>query len=175
MHIIIDGYNLIRQSPTLRSKERISIEAGRDNLIKLLADFRKIRPHRITCVFDGRTGTSVRETRELKSGIEVIYSAIGDTADDVIKRMAQREAGNLLVVTSDREIANYVHRRGGVAVSSPEFEDRLLMSVSGITFPPEKADDGEKEEEPVRGTTKKGPSRRPSRSKKRLRQSLGKL
>ncbi len=175
MHIIVDGYNLIRQSQTLRAKERISIEAGRDSLIKLLAEFKKIRPHRITCVFDGREGISAQETNETKSGIQVIYSAIGDTADDVIKKIAQKGAGNLLVATSDREIANYVHRRGGVTVSAPEFEDRLLMTISGSSFSPEKTDDAENEEEPVRKTAKKGPSRRPSRSEKRLRQNLSRL
>ncbi len=175
MHILVDGYNLIRQSPALRSKERISIEAGRNSLIKLLAEFKQIRPHRITCVFDGQKGISAKETRENISGIQVIYSAIGDTADDVIKKIAQLGAANLLVVTSDREIANYVHRRGGATVSSLEFEDRLLMSVSGIPHPTEKADNEEGEEEPDRKTTKKGPARRPSRNDKRLRQSLSKL
>ncbi len=34
MHIIIDGYNLIRQSDALRRYERLSLEEGRNALIR---------------------------------------------------------------------------------------------------------------------------------------------
>ena len=37
MHIIVDGYNLIRQSDVLRGHERKSLEAGRKALIRSLA------------------------------------------------------------------------------------------------------------------------------------------
>ncbi|MDZ4164944.1 MAG: NYN domain-containing protein [Smithellaceae bacterium] len=173
MHIIVDGYNLIRQSPSLRSRERISLETGRNSLISLLSELKKIRPHRITVVFDGREGLSRRETREAIVGIQVIYSAVGETADDVIKRMATEEAGNLLVVTSDREIGHFIHRRGGATILSPEFEQQLSGIISGTA--PAQGESGEDEPCPAEtGTKKKGPSRRPSRKEKRLRQSLNK-
>ena len=54
MHIIVDGYNLIRQSDTFRQSERKSLEEGRNALLRSLAGYRKLRGHRITVVFDGR-------------------------------------------------------------------------------------------------------------------------
>ena len=56
MHIIVDGYNLIRQSDTFRHSERKSLEEGRNALIRSLAGYRKLRGHRITVVFDGWVG-----------------------------------------------------------------------------------------------------------------------
>ncbi|MDI6726381.1 MAG: NYN domain-containing protein, partial [Smithellaceae bacterium] len=154
-------------------RERISLETGRNSLISLLAELKKIRPHRITVVFDGREGLSRRETREAIAGIQVIYSAVGETADEVIKRMATEEAGNLLVVTSDREIGHFIHRRGGATILSPEFEEQLSGIISGAA--PAQGKYQEDEPCPEMGTKKKGPSRRPSRKEKRLRQSLNKL
>jgi len=173
MHIIVDGYNLIRQSPGLLARERISLETGRNALIRSLAELRKIKPHRITVVFDGRGGRSSRETGEMIAGIQVIYSAGGETADEVIKRMAGGEAGNLLVVTSDREIGNFVNRRGGATIPSPLFEEQLARIVRGS--PPAPEESPEEEPRPEAGTKKKGPAWRPSRKEKRLRHSLGKL
>ncbi|MDO8786291.1 MAG: NYN domain-containing protein, partial [Syntrophales bacterium] len=48
MHIIIDGYNLIRQSDFLRRIERISLEEGRKTLIRTMSLYRKQRGHRVT-------------------------------------------------------------------------------------------------------------------------------
>ena len=66
MHIIVDGYNLIRQSDALRQYERISLEEGRRALVRSLADYRKLRGHRITVVFDGWEGGSPQEERDLR-------------------------------------------------------------------------------------------------------------
>ncbi|MBU4288844.1 MAG: NYN domain-containing protein, partial [Proteobacteria bacterium] len=53
LHIIIDGYNLIRQSTTLSDLDRQDIQLGREALLNMLAAYKKIKRHRITVVFDG--------------------------------------------------------------------------------------------------------------------------
>ncbi|MBN1828305.1 MAG: NYN domain-containing protein, partial [Deltaproteobacteria bacterium] len=58
MHIIIDGYNFIRQSDRLRRFERISLEEGRKQLLRTVGEYRKLRGHKITVVFDGWGGGS---------------------------------------------------------------------------------------------------------------------
>ncbi|MFZ4438471.1 MAG: NYN domain-containing protein [Syntrophales bacterium] len=47
MHIIVDGYNLIRQSDTFRQFEKKSLEEGRNALLRSLAGYRKLRGHHI--------------------------------------------------------------------------------------------------------------------------------
>jgi predicted RNA-binding protein with PIN domain len=165
MHIIIDGYNLIRQSDSLRRFERLGLEKGREALIKRLAAYRKLKGHRITVVFDGWIGGPLREERQQSEGVRIIYSRRGEKADEVIKKIARKGSGEeLVVVTSDREIVEAVGRSGGVAIASPEFETRMtvegaVLSEKGVS--PEEEDD----EDPRRGE-KKGPSRRLSKKER---------
>jgi predicted RNA-binding protein with PIN domain len=166
MHIIIDGYNLIRQSDLLRQQERISLEAGRKALLRMLAGYRKARGHRITCVFDGWVGGSPTEERDLAGGVEIIYSRLGEKADEVIKRMVEATGEETLVVTSDREISVFAERRGKTAVSSPAFSAILDGIASGSA--PDVVPEQEEEEEDDRSSAakRKGPARRLSKQKR---------
>ena len=53
IHILIDGYNLIRQSPELSELDRQDIQLGRAALIDMLVVYKKLKHHKITIVFDG--------------------------------------------------------------------------------------------------------------------------
>ena len=86
MHIIIDGYNLIRQSDFLRRFEKQSLEAGRQALLQQASLYRKKKGHRITVVFDGWENGSPFEERDRQGGITIVYSRRGEKADEVIKR-----------------------------------------------------------------------------------------
>lgn len=178
MHIIIDGYNLIRQSPSLKRFERISLEQGRMELIHRLAEYKRLRGHKITVVFDGWLDGAVQEERQREKGIRIVYSRRGRTADDVIKEMASHSAEEILVVTSDRAVASAVGRRGTVAVSSPEFEARIQCEMEAAFFMTDTELTGpEPDDEPVSpaGTQKKGPSRRMSKRKRLAQRKLKKL
>jgi predicted RNA-binding protein with PIN domain len=173
MHIIIDGYNLIRQSDVLRRYERTSLEAGRMALVHRIAAYQKLRPHRLTVVFDGREGDSPTEQRDLMEGVLVVYSRRGERADDVIKRMAEKSGEEIVVVTSDHGIADFVARRGGTAIPSPEFEARIAGLPQG---PPEGAPEAELTDNDDReGRKKKGPARRLSKRQKAARAKMRKL
>src|SRR4030042_5921590 len=97
MHIIIDGYNLIRQSDALRGPERRTLEEGRKALVRSLAHYKRFRGHRITVVFDGWEGGSPKEERDLAGGVEIIYSRLGEKADEGIKRLVAAAGGELRV------------------------------------------------------------------------------
>jgi predicted RNA-binding protein with PIN domain len=173
MHIIVDGYNLIRQSDTFRHSEMKSLEEGRNALIRSLAGYRKLRGHRITVVFDGWEGGSPREERDLAFGVEIIYSRLGEKADEVIKRLLKTGSEEILVVTSDREIAAFAERRGKTAIASPEFAARLDRIAAGdrpADTPGAKDDDEER-----RGAKRKGPSHRLSKQKRAALARIRKL
>ncbi len=164
MHIIVDGYNLIRQSVSLRDFERRGLDEGRRELVKRLFLYNKDRNHRITIVFDGWLGGSIQEERDRYGGMNIIYSRLGEKADDVIKRIVQTNRGeDIVVVTSDRDIASFVTHRSKVVISAQEFETR--MNKSTIIVKEEKGDNGE-DESTKRGTRKKGPSRKLSKAKR---------
>jgi predicted RNA-binding protein with PIN domain len=184
MHIIVDGYNLIRQSEVFRRYERISLEAGRLALLKCLSGYRKKKGHRITVVFDGWEGGSPQEERDCAGGVEIIYSRLKEKADEVIKRLLQSGSEEILVVTSDREIVQFATRRGKAAIPSPAFADKLDSSIaagssSNLPEGAEKTEIPEKEEEDEEdrhaAAKKKGPARRLSRQERTALSRIRKL
>ena len=177
MHIIIDGYNLIRQSDVLRLHERQGLEAGRKALVHLMAGYRKARGHRITIVFDGWLGGPPQEERDREAGIDIIYSRRGEKADEVIKRLARQHADETLVVTSDRPVMDAAIRAGVTAVASREFEARIRESRSAppAQSPATPDKDHDDDNASSRGTKKKGPSRKASRRDRLQQRSMEKL
>ena len=179
MHVIIDGYNVIRQSGTLRRYERLSLEAGRNALIQRVSCYKKLKGHRMTIVFDGWKNGPAMEERDRQEGIDIVYSCRGEKADDVIKRMVEKKGEEIVVVTSDRGIADFVSHRGGVPIPSQAFES--LIEGSAVAPPDSTScndiDSANREdEEDIRGPDKKkGPSRRLSRKKKAAMAALRKL
>jgi uncharacterized protein len=171
MHVILDGYNVIRQSDVLRACERRSLEEARTALIRSVALYQRTKRHRVTVVFDGWAGSSPLEERDRFGNVEIVYSRQGEKADEVIKRMVHRSSEETIVVSSDREVADYAGRHGGSAVSSLDFE-RILRKI-----PPEgetagSTDTDDEEERPAK---RKGPSRRPSKRERAYQSRFRKL
>jgi uncharacterized protein len=175
MHIVIDGYNLIRQSDHLRPYDRRSLEEGRNALIQFLLPYRKGRCHAITVVFDAWDGGGPLEERDTQAGIDIVYSRRGKKADDVIKEMVERRGGEeVLIVTSDRDVADHAVHRGATAISSPEFERVVFRFLAGDFYSSEESGSDE-DESSLKGTKKKGPARRLSRNAKDIQKKLKKL
>lgn len=170
IHLIVDGYNLIRQSPWLSLLDAQDLEAGREALMESLADYRRSRPqHKITVVFDGWQGGGLRESRDFHHGMGVVYSRRGERADEVIKRLLAREGPRALVVSSDRELQDFADGVGATWVTAGQFETQYL----------EKARRGgeiDHEDAPrPRGPGKKGPARRLCKRLRKKQQRLRKL
>lgn len=170
IHLIIDGYNLIRQSPYLQEIDARELEAGREALLEGLAAYRQARSqHKITVVFDGWIGGDLKESRDRRSGLAIIYSRRGERADEVIKRLLERERSRAVVVSSDRELQDYATRVGAAWISSPEFEmSHLRTAAAGFPEADEEASSGP-------GTQKKGPSHRAPKRQRQRQQRLKKL
>lgn len=173
VHIIIDGYNLIRQSPSLEKIDRHDLQLGRETLIERLAAYKKVKGHQVTVVFDGAGALPGMNAPGREKGIRVRFSRHGETADAVIKRMAAREKEKALVVSSDHDVADFCLSRGASVVGSREFEERMelasQMAAAGNIMGNE-ADDGW-----MPTTRKKGPSRRAPKRERRHRQRIMKI
>lgn len=129
VHILIDGYNLIRQSATLGAIDATDIQNGRQVLLQLLAAYRKLKRHRITVVFDGMDAAWGTPDRDNYQGITVRFSRQGESADHVLKQMGSTLREKAVVVTSDRDIISAVERSGCAVISSPAFEEKLRMAA----------------------------------------------
>ncbi len=173
VHIVIDGYNLIRCSPALAPIDRKDLELGRDALVQRLAAYKRLKGHQITVVFDGAAGYFGFEKSYTEKGIKIRFSRPGETADAVIRQIASREKSKVLVVSSDRAVTDFSASQGAATISAAGFEQKLemaaFMEVKG-------ADASEKAgEERVLTTKKKGPGKRLSKKNRKNQKKLLKL
>jgi len=105
----------------------------------------------------------------MKKGIEVIFSKLGEKADEVIKRFIREKGSAAVVITSDRDISKHAERMAAAVISSDQFREK--MEKSSVQMEKDFEDEVEKE----RGVKKRGSSRRLSKREKRLRAALKKL
>ncbi len=173
VHIIVDGYNVIRQSLVMGPLDRQDLQLGREILVDKLAAYKRLKGHKITVVFDGTGELSFFENRDREKGILIKFSRHGETADAVIKRMAALEKQRALVVSSDREVADFSASQGAATIGAVEFEEKMemaaFMDLKGID-PESGVDDGW-----VPTTKKKGPSKRLPKKKRLNKKRLKKL
>ncbi len=172
LHIIIDGYNLIRNTAALSTLDRQDIQLGREALVEMLAAYKKIKHHKITVVFDGTAAPDDMRPRDRIHGITMRFSRAGETADQVIMRMAANDREKALVVSSDREIIAAAAASRAATIGAAEFEQKLCMAAAG-------GDGASSEDEPMGqpdfSTRKKGPRRRAPKSRRRNRSRTAKL
>ncbi len=171
IHIIIDGYNLIRQSTTLSDLDRQDIQLGREALLNMLAAYKKIKRHRITVVFDGTNAHFSSQCKDKIKGIEIRFSRAGESADTVIKKMAAKEKEKALVVSSDMGIVNAVVSHGAATINSQMFEEKIAMAEYMSAKGLDRKDKGGW----IPTTKKKGPRRRLSKIKRKSRLKINKL
>jgi len=161
--IIIDGYNLIGIQHRDLRKER-------EELIRQLSAYKKLKGHDITVVFDGWKTGGHREEHLVTGGIHIIYSRLGDTADDLIRQRLMQDRKEWIVITSDREISRHAWSAGAVPVPSDLFRKRLEQSgshKSGCCCGNPEDDDDD--------MPKKGNAQQPSKKDKTLSRILRKL
>ncbi len=171
IHIIIDGYNLIRQSKYLSILDLQDIQLGRDTLVDMLAAYKRVKSHRITVVFDGTTAPLFSQKQDRQKGISILFSHKGESADTVIKKLARKERQKALVVSSDQDIVQSAAASGAATVSAKDFENKLTISSDMNSFQFDR--DDYNGWQPT--TKKKGPSRRLSKRQRKNSAKIRKL
>jgi predicted RNA-binding protein with PIN domain len=121
----------------------------------------------MTVVFDGWQGGWNSEKMEKRKEMEIIYSKLGEKADEVIKRLVKEKGSEAIVITSDRDISRFAERMNVAVIPSEQFIEKLETSSNRF----EENFEGEEEEK----AHKKGLSRRLSKREKRVRAALKKL
>nr|WP_296069711.1 NYN domain-containing protein [uncultured Actinoplanes sp.] len=120
-HLIVDGYNV-----TKRGFAEMSLEQQRKRLITGLGGIAAQTGDEITVVFDG--AERVHGLPPAPRGVRVLFSRKGDTADELIRQLVRAEpAGRpIVVISSDREVADGVRRHGAYPMGA----DSLLRRLS---------------------------------------------
>jgi len=174
IRLVIDGYNLIHQSPELRRFDKEDLEQGRAMLLKELHAYQRMKKHAITVVFDGWIEGHFSESHARVGNISVVFSRRGEKADEVIKRLATQEKEGAMVVTSDRDLAFSCSKAGCEVVPSLEFVTKMELA----RYIEVKGGVDDTNDEPwsqSKGTRKKGPARRLPKSQRHHHRALKKL
>lgn len=131
MALILDAYNVIGALDRYRGAE--SLDAARDLLINdaLKAAGWTGRP--LIVVFDAHRGPGLQGS-ELRAGgaVRIVYSAPGESADDVIERLLATLEESATVYTADFALQRTALARGSTRATPNEFANLLdeLPAVS---------------------------------------------
>lgn len=128
MPVLIDGHNLIGQLSSVSLGDPDDEEA----LVQILRAYRARSGKEVTVIFDPGDGSGL--ARHYRSGgVEVVFAAPGSTADTVIQRRVKKSANprSILVITSDRMLAEAVAGTGARVTSAHEFGAMLEGNAGG--------------------------------------------
>jgi hypothetical protein len=123
VRILVDGYSLLHNWPELAPGKPRHSAAARDELIRILTLYRDAIGIPLTIVFDGANAPAGTPRPVSTSEMEVLYSRAGQTADDIIERVAfrMRDYGEVLAVTDDYAERDTVLSLDGLATGCLNF------------------------------------------------------
>jgi predicted RNA-binding protein with PIN domain len=167
MRWLLDGYNVIRRDPDMRSREAQSLADGRTALLHFVAAVARRCGDDFTVVFDG---ARVAGGEPVGGQVQVIFSRPPQSADQVLITLASQLRDASIVVSSDRTVRDAARRAGAAVVSADEFLDAAgTMEPS----PQEQKEDEEDDDDTPAG--KRGNPHRLSREARATRRALARL
>jgi predicted RNA-binding protein with PIN domain len=128
--LIVDGYNIVNDWPELVELKRDSFEHARDKLLDILVNYQGLTGYCIVVVFDAHLVRHGTRSREKYSGVEVIFTQEGETADSCIERLVTLipEEIRVTVATSDWAQQRLVMGKGALRLSARE----LFISIKEV-------------------------------------------
>ena len=136
-YLIVDGYNVIGALDRYAPAATGGLDESRELLVNDALKAAGWTGRRIVVVFDAHGGSDPERT-ELRAGgvVRVIYSAPGDSADDVIERLLGNLDGSATVYTGDFALQRTALARG-VSRATPREFAALLDELPATTRSPE--------------------------------------
>jgi hypothetical protein len=123
--LLVDGHSVIFAWPDLAEIHQRNTASARENLIRRLTGLQDSTAWEVVVVFDGR-GAKASSASE-PNGIAVFYSRSGQTADDIIERLAAKYSRDcdVTVATDDLMERTTVEAFGCLSIST----DLLLAEI----------------------------------------------
>ena len=124
VHLLVDGYNVTKTGYPMLPLEK--------QRVRLLGGLSMLAAHsgaEVTCVFDGQD-LDVPVIMARPRGVRVRFSRTGETADELIRQLVRAEPRGrpVVVVSSDREVADGVKQAGARPVASALLLRRLVRT-----------------------------------------------
>lgn len=130
MSYLVDGNNVMAQRVGWHRDKA----GARRALLDDVARFAEVKGVRVGVVFDGAPEKHFADGSSYR-GVRVFYAERGSNADERIKGMVEeaKERRTLLVVTSDRALADYVQRCGARVLGAGEFRRRMTEALAAVS------------------------------------------
>lgn len=101
--LVVDGYNIIYAWEELKGLAAVNIDSARDELIDIMSNYQGALGSEVVLVFDAYRVKGRKSSEQDLSGLKVVYTGEGQTADQYIERMAAQYGRqyDMTVATSD--------------------------------------------------------------------------
>lgn len=138
--LLVDGYNILHAWAELKKMLGEDFELARIKLVDILGNYRVVTGIQVIVVFDAHLVKGGYGSKENVDGVEVIYTAEGETADMLIEKIVGQllEKGKVTVATSDWAQQQIVFGKGAVRISARELESEVgnwRENVKGLVCP----------------------------------------
>lgn len=129
--LLVDGYNIINAWDILQDAQKISLETARTKLVEIMADYSAQIGIQVVIVFDAHQVESTRRTSYNISGVEVIFTKEGETADHYIEKVVEAlgRVEKIRVATSDWVEQQIVLARGAARISARELYNEVKEMI----------------------------------------------
>jgi len=137
--LLIDGHNLIGQTPSLS----LADPNDEQKLVVMLRKYAARKSARIVVVFD--SGNPGGKSKELSGGnVTAIFAGSHTIADRILMERIRelKSSGDWIVVSSDREVQQAAQQRKMNVWNSAEFARRMGPAPQREIEPPEPKDSG---------------------------------
>lgn len=130
----MDGYSLLHHWLELAPGKPRHSAAARQELVHVLTRYSDASGTPVTIVFDGSRPAHDPQETTSSSEVEVLYSRMGQSADQMIERAACRlkEYGEVLVVTDDFAERDTVMNFGAMASSCQNFVQTVRNTLQEL-------------------------------------------
>ena len=136
-YLVLDGYNVIGALERYRTAVTGGLDDSREVLINDALKAAGWTGRRIVVVFDAQRSPEPERVEQRAGGaVRLIYSAPGESADDVIERLLANLDGPATVYTADFALQRTALARGVSRATPREFAD-LLDELPTVTRSPE--------------------------------------
>lgn len=130
--LLVDGHSVIFAWPDLSEIHRRNTASARENLVRRLTGLQDSTEWEVAVVFDGRGAKASSDS--VPHGIAVFYSKSGQTADEIIERLAAKYSATceVTVATDDHMERTTVEALGGMSMSTEQLLSETNSAGSAL-------------------------------------------
>ena len=132
--LIVDGYNIIHADPDLKQLLDQDLETAREGLLNKLRPLQEQGLYQAVVVFDSSIPGLQQGVLEEMGGIEVAFTAAGQSGDafveSLVRRMGKRRS--VIVSTDDRQLQFVVQGYGAVIKTSEALRAEMADVIGEI-------------------------------------------